>query len=127
VACGKATASSSPDVPRPKEGTINIRYFTPLIAAAGIAAALFAAPTAVAEPSNPTLPQCVGTGGAEAIGGSTTECATPGNVQINATPAEPTYLYPWDDEFYGPALIFGGPGFHGGGGHGGGGHGGGGR
>ena len=95
-------------------------YFTPLIAAAGAAAAILAAPSAVAEPS-PSLPQCVDTGGAEAIGGSTTECATPGNVQINATPAEPTYLYPWDDEFYGPALIFGGGGGHGGGGHGGGG------
>ena len=43
-----------------------------------------------------------------------------GNVQINATPSEPTYLYPWDDEFYGPALIIGGGGgYHGGGGRGG--------
>lgn len=100
-----------------------IRYLTPLFAAAGAAATILAAPSAVAEPSNPTLPQCVDTGGAEAIGGSTTECSTEGNVQINATPAEPTYPYPWDDEFYGPALIFGGPGYHGGGG----GHGGGGR
>jgi len=84
------------------------------------------APSAVAQPGDSsTLPSCVDTGGAEAIGGSTTECATPGNVQINATPAEPTYLYPWDDEFYGPALIIGGGGYgpHGGGG-GGGGHGG---
>ncbi len=105
-----------------------LRYFTPLaIAAAGVAAAVVAAPTAVAQPSdsNSTLPACTDTGGAEALGGSTTECATPGNVQINATPAEPTYLYPWDDEFYGPALIIGGGGWgpHGGGG-GGGGHGG---
>ena len=97
-----------------------MRYLTPFFAATGAAAAILAAPSAVAEPS-PSLPQCVDTGGAEAIGGSTTECATPGNVQINATPAEPTYLYPWDDEFYGPALIFGGGGGHGGGGHGGGG------
>ncbi|HJT91098.1 MAG TPA: hypothetical protein VJ777_04035 [Mycobacterium sp.] len=98
-------------------------YFTPLMAAAGAAAAILAAPSALAQPA-PTLPQCVDTGGAEAIGGSTTECSTPGNIQINATPAEPTYVYPWDDEFYGPALIFGGGGYHGGGG---GGHGGGGR
>ena len=52
---------------------------------------------------------------------STTECATPGNVQIAATAPEPDYPYPWDDEFYGPALIMGpneGP--HGGGGGGGG-------
>jgi hypothetical protein len=96
-------------------------YFTPLTAAAGAAAAILAAPTAVAEPSDPTLPSCTDTGGAEAIGGSTTECVTPGNVQINATPAEPTYPYPWEDEFYGPALIIGGWGGHGGGG---GGHGG---
>jgi len=44
------------------------------------------------------------------MGAGTTECATPGNVQINATPAEPAYVYPWDDEFYGPALIIGGSG-----------------
>jgi hypothetical protein len=96
-----------------------LRYVAPMIAAGGAVAAVLAAPTAVAQPE-PTLPKCVDTGGAEAIGGSTTECVTPGNVQINATPAEPTYVYPWDDEFYGPALIFGGGGYHGGGGHGGG-------
>jgi hypothetical protein len=91
------------------------RFLTPLIVAAGAAAAFAAAPAAVADT---TLPSCTNTGGAEALGGSTTECATPGNVQINATPAEPAYVYPWDDEFYGPALIIGG---FGGGGHGGGG------
>jgi hypothetical protein len=54
------------------------------------------------------------------MGAGTTECATPGNVQINATPPEPTYAYPWDDEFYGSALLIGpGEGPHGGGGHGG--------
>jgi hypothetical protein len=60
-----------------------LRYFTP--------------PAAVAQPRD----------------GSTTECATPGNVQINATPSEPTYLYPWDDEFYGPGSVIGGDGAHG--------------
>lgn len=98
-----------------------LRYLTPLIAAAGFAAALAAAPMAGAQ-TNPSLPQCVGTGGAAVEGQSTTECATPGNVQINSTPAEPAYVYPWDDEFYGPALIMGGGawGPHGGGGgHGG--------
>ena len=45
----------------------------------------------------------------KSVGTATTECATPGNVQINATaPDVPTYAYPWDDEFYGPALIMGG-------------------
>lgn len=95
---------------------MTLRYFTPLIAAAG-AAAFVAAPAAFADT---TLPSCTDTGGAAALGGSTTECASPGNVQINATPAEPTYMYPWDDEFYGPALIIGGFGGGGGGGHGGG-------
>jgi hypothetical protein len=41
------------------------------------------------------------------MGAGTTECATPGNVQLDATPPDPTYLYPWDDDFYGPALIIG--------------------
>jgi hypothetical protein len=92
------------------------RYFTPLIVAAGAAAAILIAPAAVAQPDDSsTLPACTDTGGTEALGGSTTESTTPGNVQDNATPAEPTYLYPLDDEFYGSALIIGG----GGGGHGG--------
>jgi hypothetical protein len=93
------------------------RYFIPLIAATGAAAAILTAPAAVAQPGDSsTLPSCTDTGGAEALGGTTTECATPGNVQINATPAEPTYVYPWDDEFYGSALVIGGGGH---GGHGG--------
>ncbi|MCV7301043.1 hypothetical protein H7J93_15555 [Mycobacterium barrassiae] len=99
----------------------NVRCLTTLFGVC-ISAAL-AAPMASAQTGS-SLPQCTDTGGAEALGGSTTECATPGNVQINATPAEPDYLYPWDDEFYGPALVMGGfGGYHGGGG-GGGGHGG---
>jgi hypothetical protein len=94
-----------------------LRYCTPVIAAASAAAAILTAPAAVAQPDDSsTLPSCTDTGGAEALGGSTTECATPGNVQINATPAEPAYVYPWDDEFYGPALIIGGGGGCGGGG-----------
>jgi hypothetical protein len=87
-----------------------------------IAAAAALAPTAAADPdtsSNSTsnLPSCTSVGGNE-MGGGATECATPGNVQLNASPPEPTYPYPWDDEFYGPALIIGGDegGYHGGGG-----------
>lgn len=81
-----------------------VLYFMPLIAAAG-AAAILAAPGAVAQPE-PSLPKCVDTGGAEAIGGSTTECATAGNVQIDATPAEPAYGGPWGDMFGEPGLFF---------------------
>lgn len=86
------------------------RLMIPLIAGIGTATAIVLAPAAVADPGSAPVPSCTDTGGAEALGGSTTECATPGNVQINSTPAEPTYLYPWDDEFYGPALIIGGGG-----------------
>jgi hypothetical protein len=79
--------------------------------AAGAAAAVLTAPAAVAQPGDSsTLPACTDVGGVTGLGASTTECATPGNVQINATPPEPTYVYPWDDEFYGSALIIGGGG-----------------
>jgi hypothetical protein len=99
------------------------RIFTPLIALAG-AAAFLLAPVASADPGDDSnLPACTTTGdGSTFTGTTTTECATPGNVQIDATaPSDPTYLYPWDDEFYGPALIMGGGDYgpHGGGGGGG--------
>jgi hypothetical protein len=82
-----------------------LRHITPVLAFAGAAAAMLAAPTAAADPD---LPSCTSVGGDETVGTATTECATPGNVQINATAPDPVYPYPWDDEFYGPALIIGG-------------------
>ncbi len=98
------------------------RYFTPLFVAAGASAAILAAPAASAQPApapEPTpapataeaaapglLPKCVDTGGAEAMGGSTTDCATPGNVQINATPAQQEYVGPWGDMFGGDGFFF---------------------
>jgi hypothetical protein len=96
----------------------HLLYFTPLIGAAGTTAAILIAPAAVADT---TLPSCTSVGGVTDMGAGTTECATPGNVQLNATPPEPDYVYPWDDEFYGSALIMGGGDYgpHGGGGHGG--------
>jgi hypothetical protein len=109
-----------------------MRYLIGVIASAGIAAAVVVAPVASADPSDEVsnLPTCTTTGdGSGYTGTTTTECASPGNVQINAAAPEPVYSYPWDDEFYGPALIIGdsGPdGPHGGDGGGGGPHGGGG-
>ena len=85
------------------------------------AAPLSLSPAAAADPasrSDSNLPALTSVGANER-GGAATECATPGNVQLNASPPEPTYPYPWDDEFYGPALIIGGDGgggYHGGGG-----------
>ncbi len=88
------------------------RHLIPLIASAG-AAALLLAPLASADPSDPSdevsnLPTCTTTGdGGAYTGTTTTECATPGNVEINAEAPEPAYPYPWGDEFYGPGLFLG--------------------
>lgn len=63
-----------------------------LAAAAATAAALITAPSALADenggggPNNPLLPGCESTGGSAVIGGQNTDCASPGNVQIDATP-----------------------------------------
>lgn len=81
------------------------RLLVPVLAGAGVVAAILAAPSAVAQPQ-PPLPQCVDTGGAEAIGGSNTECATPGNVEINSTPAEPAYEGPWGGMWEGDGFFF---------------------
>jgi hypothetical protein len=99
----------------------NPRYLAPIIGMAATIAALAVSPVAGAQ-TNPSLPQCVGTGGAAVEGQTTTECSSPGNVEINSTPMEATDPYPYDDGFFGPALIFGGGGYGphgGGGGHGG--------
>ena len=99
-----------------------LRFLTPLLAAAGAATAILAAPAAIAQPAPepvpaPTpvqeqrpqasgLPQCVNEGGSAALGGSATECATPGNVQINDTPAQQEYVGPWGDMWGEPGLFF---------------------
>lgn len=81
-----------------------------LIASAGAASAFLLAPVASADPQEiSNEPACTTVGGGGSTGTGTTTCQTPGNVQISATaPDVPTYLYPYDDEFYGPALIIGG-------------------
>ena len=53
-------------------------------AAAGMAAAVGVAPIAAADDS--LLPGCETTGGSAVTGGQDTECASPGNVQLDATP-----------------------------------------
>ena len=63
-----------------------------LAAGIGTAAALFGAPIAAAEEyggggaDNPLLPSCESAGGGGPTGGATTDCASPGNSQITATP-----------------------------------------
>jgi hypothetical protein len=70
-----------------------------LLIAAGASAAIAAAPAAVADP---LLPNCEVTGAGGGIqGGENTECASPGNVQIDSTPPDPgAGMFPWDDEFW---------------------------
>lgn len=90
-----------------------LTYFTPVLGAAAVAAAIFAAPIASAA----TAESCGGTGGA-------TVCQTPGNVQLNADPS-PVQFYPYGGEgFLLGGNGFGGGGFHGAGFGGGGSHGG---
>ncbi len=69
------------------------------------AAALGTAPIAAAEPGadNPLLPGCETMGGSSVLGGQTTDCASPGNVQIDSTPE---YI---PGNFYGG--FYGFPGF----------------
>ncbi|WP_166906287.1 hypothetical protein [Mycobacterium sp. DL440] len=61
----------------------------------GAAVAILGAPAAAADPS--LLPQCEVTGGSSIAGGQTTDCASEGNTQIDATPP----VYPGEEEFYG--------------------------
>ena len=73
-----------------------IRNFLILSASGiGVAVGLAAAPAAVA---NPQLPSCEDTTGDSISGGQTTECASPGNVQIDATPQQ---FQGEGEEFYG--------------------------
>ena len=52
-------------------------------------------------------PHITETGGV-ILADTATECATRDNYQYNAAPTEPDLPYPWDDPFYGPALLIGG-------------------
>jgi hypothetical protein len=86
-----------------------LRFIGPILAA-GAAAAIVAAPIASAE----THLDCTSSTA------TSTQCETPGNVQLNSSP--PVVAYQQYPLIYGPVVGFGG-GFHGGGGgfHGGGG------
>ncbi|MBV9089496.1 MAG: hypothetical protein JO044_06255 [Mycobacteriaceae bacterium] len=59
------------------------------------ALAIVGAPTAVADDTNPTCTNV----------GASTECSTPGNVQINATPPVDTFTLPYWDEVFGGAYA----------------------
>ena len=68
------------------------RQFLVLLAGGiGAATALLGSPIAAAEdggggPNNPLLPGCETMGGSAVTGGQSTDCASPGNSQLTATP-----------------------------------------
>ena len=69
------------------------RQFLVLLAGGiGAAAALLGSPIAAADEyggggaNNPLLPGCETMGGSSVLGGQSTDCASPGNSQITATP-----------------------------------------
>lgn len=89
-----------------------IRQFLVLSAGGlGVAAALIAAPIAGADedggggPGNPLLPSCETMGGSSATGGQSTDCATPGNSQLTATPND-LGIMGNEDGFYGFPGVF---------------------
>ena len=72
----------------------NLCYVTPLLAA--VAAAMIAtAPTAAADP---TQSICM------SLGGSTTQCQTPGNVEINDSGPPVHYKPQWNDRYLGDPI-----------------------
>lgn len=87
------------------------RPFLALLAGGiGTAAALLGAPIAAAEEnggggaSNPLLPGCETMGGSAVTGGQSTDCATPGNSQLTATPNDLGVMGAEVDE---PGLLYG--------------------
>lgn len=69
---------------------IRFRY----LVAAGATGALLGAPAAAADDTNPN---CVQTGA------GTTECSSPGNVEIDASPPVEEFSMPYWDEVWGGA------------------------
>jgi len=73
---------------------MNLRHISALLAAGAAWAAIALAPTAAAAPTGLT---CVN------VGATTTQCQSPGNVQINSDqPVTDPYQFP----FYGNVLLF---------------------
>jgi hypothetical protein len=93
IACRVASMST------PTKGTLAMPQMRKVLVLSavgfGAAAAILGAPAATADPS--LLPQCEVTGGSSVAGGQTTDCASEGNSQIDATPG----VYPGENEFYG--------------------------
>jgi hypothetical protein len=70
---------------------LGLNYIAPLLAAGAAAAAIAAAPIAAAAPTAPSDPGQVQQSCAN-LGGSQSECQTPGNVQVNDAPPQVDYF-----------------------------------
>ena len=69
-----------------------------VVFAAGVGLAAATGLTAPTAGADDLLPQCEDVSGSSIAGGQTTECATPGNTQLDATPQ----VLPGEgEEFYG--------------------------
>jgi hypothetical protein len=83
-----------------------LRLLLPLVAAAGAAAAIAAAPTAVAQPSGEHDGKCLNVA-PNALGQGVT--CPPWETQFATQPKDihnqSTFLYPWGDSYYGPATV----------------------
>jgi hypothetical protein len=74
--------------------TMKMLHISTLVGAAAAAVAIAAAPTAAAAPTGQTCTY---------IGSETTQCQSPGNVQINS---DHNVQYPYQYPFYGNVLLF---------------------
>ena len=73
---------------------MKLRHISALLAAGAASAAIALAPTAAAAPTGLT---CVN------VGATTTQCQSPGNVQINS---DQSVTDPYQFPFYGNVLLF---------------------
>ncbi len=73
---------------------MKMRYISALLAAGAASAAIAVAPTAAAAPTGLTCTN---------VGATTTQCESPGNVQINS---DQPVTYPYQFPFYGNVLLF---------------------
>jgi hypothetical protein len=73
---------------------MKLRHLSALAAAGAASVAIAAAPTAAAAPTGPTCTY---------VGAQTTQCQSPGNVQINS---DQVVTYPDQYPFFGNVLLF---------------------
>jgi hypothetical protein len=70
---------------------LGLRYVAPLLATGAVAAAIAAAPLAAAAPTAPSDPTQVQQSCTN-LGGTQSECQSPGNVQVNDAPPQVDYF-----------------------------------